>query len=163
MKMHLITKEEYEEVKKVAKTNKNKRIDKRLQVIILRYEGLKDREIAEKLDYSRKRISQLCAEFKQVGLEVYAKSKYVGNHKNLTYEEEKEILDTFEERANNGEIITAKEIKEAFDKKLGRVTDKSYIYRVFKRHNYRKVKPRPRHPKKASQEEVDSSKKLTKL
>ena len=35
-----ITKEEYEEVKIAIKKNKNKRIDKKLQVIALRYEGM---------------------------------------------------------------------------------------------------------------------------
>ena len=52
MKKHKITKEEYEAVKEAAKRNNHKRIEKRLQVIILRYEGKKDREIGEKLYYS---------------------------------------------------------------------------------------------------------------
>ena len=41
MKKHVITKAEYEAVQAMSKTNRDKRIDKRLQVIILRYEGKK--------------------------------------------------------------------------------------------------------------------------
>jgi DNA-binding CsgD family transcriptional regulator len=55
MKKHIITEKEYEAVKRLARENKLKRIDRRLQVILLRYEGKKDEEIAEKLDYTRKR------------------------------------------------------------------------------------------------------------
>ena len=40
-----ITKEEYEEVKEAIKKNKHKKIDKKLQVIALRYEGMKCSEI----------------------------------------------------------------------------------------------------------------------
>ena len=44
MKKHIITEEEYRVVKKLAKENKHKRVDKRLQVILLRFEGLTDRK-----------------------------------------------------------------------------------------------------------------------
>jgi len=60
MKKHVITEEEYKAVIEAAKRNKHKRVEKRLQVIILRYKGKKDLEISEKLGYSCKRISQLC-------------------------------------------------------------------------------------------------------
>jgi len=56
-------------------------------VLLLRHEGKKDREIAEKLDYDRKRVSQLCAEYKRVGLEEYARHKYGGNRHNMSNEE----------------------------------------------------------------------------
>ena len=68
MKKHIITEEEYTAAKEAVRINKHKRVDKRLQAILMRYEGYKDIEISEKLGYSRKRISQLCAEFKVVGL-----------------------------------------------------------------------------------------------
>ena len=51
MKKHIITEEEYGIIKELAKKNKNKRVDKRLQVILLRYEGLTDEKIGEKLGY----------------------------------------------------------------------------------------------------------------
>ena len=162
MKKHEITEAEYEATKKVAKLNKNKRVDKRLQVIILRYEGKKDQEIADKLGYCRKRVSQLCAEFKAKGLDEYARQKYGGNHRSLSFEEEREILEKFAESAQNGSIVTAWTIKEEFDKKIGKDTGRGYIYMLLARHNWRKILPRRKHPKKASEEEINSSKKLTK-
>ena len=161
VKRHVISEAEYEATKANAKANQNKRVDKRLQVILLRYEGKKDVEIGEKLGYTRKRVSQLCAEFKRDGLEEYARHKYGGNHRSLSKEEEREILSTFEEISTTGQIVTAQDIKRAFDEKLGRDTGRGYIYMVLERHGWRKVMPRPEHPKKASDEVIDASKKLT--
>jgi transposase len=161
MKVHTITEEEYKAVKEAAKRNKHKRVEKRLEVILLRYEGKKDREIGEKLGYSRQRVSQLCAEFKQVGVEEYAKHKYGGNNQALTTEEEKKILDNFAAKAANGEIVTVQSIKAAFDEKRGKDTGRGYIYMLLARHNWRRVKPRGQHPKKASEAEIAASKKLT--
>ena len=79
----------------------------------------------------------------------------------MTYEEEEEILKKFEDAANAGQVITVKEIKAAFDEKLGRDTGRGYIYMLLKRHNWRKIKPRPQHPKKADDETIAASKKLT--
>ena len=67
--------------------------------------------------------------------------KYTGNHRNMSYEEEQEILDRFQEAAKAGQIITVKEIKAAFDEKLGRDTGRGYIYMLLKRHRWRKLKP----------------------
>ncbi len=84
--------------------------------------------------------------------------KYTGNHRNMSYEEEQEILDRFQEAAKAAQIITVKEIKAAFDEKLGRDTGWGYIYMLLTRHRWRLLKPRSRHPKKASDEESAASK-----
>jgi transposase len=162
MKTHIITEEEYMSVKEAAKKNKNKRIDKRLRVIILRYEGKKDSEIGEQLGYTRKRVSQLCAEFKQQGLSEYKRHKYGGNHQALSTEEEHSILSGFREKAESGKVVTVQEIKAAFDAKRGKDTGRGYIYMLLARHKWRMVMPRGKHPKKASDEDIESSKKLTK-
>jgi len=161
MKKHIITEEEYTAAKEAVRINKHKRVDKRLQVILMRYEGYKDIEISEKLGYSRKRISQLCAEFKVVGLETYAKLKYGGNNRALSIEEEREILKAFEEKATQGELVTVQSIKGAFDEKRGKDTGRGYIYMLLERHGWRKVMPRSKHPNKANDEAIEASKKLT--
>ena len=160
MQKHTISKEEYEATKAAAKKNKNKRVDKRLQVILLRYEGLKDVQIGEKLGYSRKVVSQLCAEYKRVGLEEYARHKYGGNHRALSVEEERKILSEFAKKAAEGQIVTAQEIKLRFDEVRGKDTGRGYIYMLLQRHKWRFVMPRSKHPNKASDEEIESSKKL---
>ena len=155
-----ITEEEYKEIVIREKQTRDKRISKRLRVLMLRYEGKSNPEIAAKLDISTDRLSHLISEYKRVGLEEYVRVKYTGNHRNMSYEEEQEILDRFQEAAKAGQVITVKEIKAAFDEKLGRDTGRGYIYMLLKRHRWRKLKPRSRHPKKASDEEIAASKKL---
>lgn len=155
-----ITEEEYKEIVIREKQTRDKRISKRLRVLMLRYEGKSNPEIAAKLDISTDRLSHLISEYKRVGLEEYVRVKYTGNHRNMSYEKEQEILDRFQEAAKAGQVITVKEIKAAFDEKLGRDTGRGYIYMLLKRHRWRKLKPRSRHPKKASDEEIAASKKL---
>ena len=140
-----ITEEEYEEIKAAEKKTKDKRQSRQLKVLMLRYEGKSNPEISEKLDISTDRISHLISEFKRKGLGEYIKNKYKGNNRNMTYEEEEAILKRFSAAEEAGQIITVKEIKAAFDEKLGKDT---------------KIKPRPKHPKKASEEEIAASKKL---
>ena len=86
--------------------------------------------------------------------------KYGGNHRAQGIEEEGKILKQFEERAERGEIVTASEIKKAFDEKRGKDTGHGYIYMLLKRHNFRMVMPRSKHQKKASEKEVESSEKF---
>ena len=161
MKMaYQISEEEYLEIKAREKETRDKRVSKRLKVLMLRYEGKSNSEIATKLDISRDRLSHLISEYKQVGLDEYVRSKYTGNHRNMSYEEEQAILDRFSAEAEAGQIITVKEIKAVFDEKLGRDTGRGYIYMLLERHGWRKLKPRSRHPKKASEEEIAASKKL---
>ena len=155
-----ISKTEYESVCKEIKSNKNKIVVRRLMVIRLLYEGYTNKYIAEKLDYSEKYITELTRTFKTQGIELFIKNKQTGNNRNLSYEEEKNILESFTDKSEQGNIITPKEIKEEFDKQMGKPMTMGNIYKILKRHNWRKVMPRSKHPKSASQEEQDSSKKL---
>lgn len=117
-----ITKEEYEQIKAAEKATKDKRISRQLRVLMLRYEGKSNPEIAEKLDISTDRISHIVSQFKREGLEEFVRVKYTGHRRNMSYEEEQAILDRFAAQSEAGQIITVKEIKAAFDEKLGRDT-----------------------------------------
>ena len=70
----------------------------------------------------------------------------------LTWEEEQELLLPFFEHAKKGELTTAAHIKHAFEKRGGHEVDETTIYRLLERHQWRKLVPRPNHPK-ADQEE----------
>jgi len=155
------SKNEYEELMELIKTNKLKRVDKRLQAIRLHLEGKKQKEIAEKLDYSPKWVSRLLKAYREKGLQEYARHKYGGNHRAMSADEEAEILQQFEEESKSGKLIVANTIKKVFDEKRGKDTGRGYIYMLLKRHEARKVMPRPAHPKKASPGVIEASKKLT--
>lgn len=156
-----ISKEEYEEIKAYEKTVKDKKVSKRLQVLMLRYEGKTVEEIHEKLDLHVSSISKICSRYREQGLEEFARNKYTSHSWAMSYEEEEEILEAFREKAEQGHQITAMEIKAAFDEKRGKDTGRGYIYMLLERHGWRKVMPRSKHPKSADEEACEASKKLS--
>ena len=160
MEMIRISEEEYKTIKEAAKRNKNKRVDQKLQVLILRYEGKGNEEIAKQTGYNPRYITTLMGQYKNQGIEEYIRIKQTSHRRNLSEEREAEILAGLEEKARAGETLTVTEIKEALDKEVGKESSPNYVYRVLHRHGWRKVMPRSKHPRAASQEEQDSSKKL---
>jgi hypothetical protein len=68
-------------------------------------------------------------------------------HEYLTLEEEKQFLAAFFAQAEEGLIATTAEIWRAFETRVGHPVDDSTIYRLLDRHGWRKLMPRPRHPK----------------
>ena len=76
----------------------------------------------------------------------------------MSYEQESKLLEQFAEKIEKGQIIEVSEIKEAYEKILGHKTDPKQIYNVLHHHNWRNIKPRSKHPKKASEEAIEASK-----
>ncbi|MQA76289.1 MAG: helix-turn-helix domain-containing protein, partial [Solirubrobacterales bacterium] len=64
----------------------------------------------------------------------------------LTEAEEAELAADFERAARDGELITANAVIAAVAKRAGRRVDPTTVYRMLRRHGWRKVTPRPRHP-----------------
>lgn len=160
-KTYKISKEEVEQIKKIRKGITNKKEDKRLYAIQLRGEGLKNEEIAEKLDTSSKVVSRWVSEYKHDGIEALYQKRGIVRHCNMTYEEEEQLLLHFAKEAEKGQIVEVGEIKKAYLEKVGHSIGNGQIYEVLKRHNWRKVMPRSKHPKKADDEAIKASKKLT--
>ena len=79
----------------------------------------------------------------------------------MSYEEEAALLKPFEKKAEAGQMVEISEIKAAYQKAVGHSVGTSQIYYVLHRHKWRKIMPRSRHPKKASEEVIGTSKKLT--
>lgn len=161
MKKLSISKDAYEEISQAEKITKDKRTAKKLRVLLLRFSGKSGAKTAEMVGLSESQVSRIVNEYLKKGLEEFVRQKYGGNHRLLSEDEEQEILKEFINKAMSGQVITVQEIKQAFDKRIGKETTTSYIYALLERHKWRKVMPRSRHPKKASDETIAASKKLT--
>lgn len=155
--------EQVAELEAARKKNKNKNVDKRLEALLLRTQKNSRGAVSEKTGFCKQYITDLTSLYHNQGIAAITENHYKGNRRNMSFAEEEALLQTFEEAAENGQIIEVSDILKAYEKKLGRSIDKSHghIYQVLKRHNFRKVMPRSRHPKKASPEVIDTSKKLT--
>ena len=68
------------------------------------------------------------------------------HHRNLSTQEEDELLQPFFEKASQGGILVVTEIKIAYEKKVGHSVPRSTVYRMLDRHGWRKIAPRPVHP-----------------
>ena len=148
-------------IKAARKSNKNKRVDKRLNALELRISGKNAKEISEITGFHPAYISQLMAKYRDGGIEAIVGNHYGGNRRNMSVEDEAKLLDPFREKASQGQLIEISEIKETYEKAVGHTIGGSQIYYVLRRHGWRKVMPRSKHPKKASDEAIEASKKLT--
>lgn len=155
-----ISEAEYERIKAASKANRNKRVAKRLEVLELRYARKSNAEIAEKTGFNKQYVTTLIQTYKRQGLKEYIRIKQTSHRRNMSEEEEAKVLAQCEEEADAGKVLTAEAVRKKLEEKLGRETSANYVYRVMQRNGWRKVMPRSRHPKAASQEEQDSSKKL---
>ena len=159
---YTITTDEMKEIKETRKATKNKDIDRRLYAVQLRGEGMKNAEIAIKLDTSPEVVSCWVGRYKKEGISGLMEHRKGGNNRIMTYNEEEEFLKQFYDDAVQGKVVTLREIKTAYEAKTGhQLKSFSQIYKLLHRHNWRKIKPRPKHQKCASKEEIEASKKLT--
>lgn len=158
---YLFSKEEIAAIEKVRKENKNKRAELRLKALELRAKGATAQEVADQTGFYPTTITRLVAKYRKGGIEAISGNHYGGNHRNMSVEEEAAILSPFRERAKKGELVEIKEIKAAYQAAVDHPISDSQIYFVLHRHGWRKIMPRSRHPKKASDEEIAASKKLS--
>ena len=154
--------DELQAIEAKRKKNKDKNIENRLLVLVLHANGANRKEISQKTGFVVSYISELLSKYKRIGLEKYSMKHHKGNRRNLSFDDEAKLLQSFEAKAELGQIIHVSEIKAEYEKQIGRkLRSKGHIYSILKRHKWRKVKPRSRHPKKASEEVINASKKLT--
>ena len=159
-KSYAISQSQLVEIETARKRNRNKNIERRLYVLVMRAEGKSLEEISEKTGYHISTASKLIARYMRDGISAIAENHYKGNRRNMSFEEEAAILAPFIERAKRGEMVDIKEIAAAYQKAVPHKISDTQIYYVLHRHGWRKIMPRSRHPKKASEEAIEASKKL---
>jgi transposase len=122
----------------------------RIQCIWLRASlDLNSHQVAVAIAWHPNSVKKLQAQYLGQGEAVLQLSKSGGRYRqNMTLEEEGAFLAPFIEKARTGGVIVAAEIKVAYEDKMGRKVPKSTIYRMLARQGWRKISPRPRHPKK---------------
>ena len=152
--------EEIREIEQARKDNKDKRAEARLKALELRAKGAESKEVSEATGFHAGSVTRLVAKYRDYGIEAIAGNHYGGNHRNMSVEEEAAILAPFKERAKKGELVEISEIAKAYQREVEHPVSKGQIYCVLHRHGWRKVMPRSKHPKKASDEDIAASKKL---
>jgi len=133
---------------------------KRVQVVYWRSQRRSMKEVAGISGYSESGILWLCSEYRRAGLDAL-RSKSKCNNRKLSYADEAATLEKLSECATVGKYVRASELLQQFEALSGVSYQIDAFYRLLWRHGWRKVMPRGQHPKKASDEAIETSKKLT--
>ena len=100
------------------------------------------------IGFSEQNVRRIHADYFKEGKAVFNKPRRGGRRReNMSIQEEKDLLKPFFKASEKSGIVTVDVIKKAYEKKLGRKVHVSTVYRLLGRHGWRKIAPRPKHPK----------------
>ena len=120
MKMkYQISPEQYAEILAAKKANRDKQIDARLNVLVLRYEGNNLAEIAKETGFHRSHVSGLIRQYFEEGLTAISEKHYKGNRRNLSLEEEREFLEKYRQQAEQGQLVSIQEMERDYEERVG--------------------------------------------
>lgn len=121
----------------------------RIQCVLIRATlGSSAAQIARLLGWSTATVHVLHSRWANEGDAIFdLRGRGGRRHQYLSPEQEQELLAPFVERAQAGGMLTVGEIQQAYQEQSGKSVAPSTIYRLLDRHGWRKVVPRPRHPK----------------
>ncbi len=111
--------------------------------------GMKDRDVAELLGRSRGSVIRMRKAFSQQhsGRELVDRNWGGRRYGYMSMDQERQFLSRFLDQASLGGAVNAGEIKRALEALVGHRVAKTTIYRMLDRHGWRKIMPRPHHPK----------------
>ena len=121
----------------------------RIQCVLIRATlGSSAAQIAQLLGWSTATVHVMHSRWAKEGEAIFDVGGRGGRrHQYLTPEQEAQLLAPFVERAEAGGMLTVADIQQAYRERTGRDVARSTVYRLLERHGWRKVIPRPRHPK----------------
>ena len=119
-------------------------------------------QTARVLGVGRATVARLQRRFRQQGQsDAGARSRWGGRRRALlSPEKEQAFLAGWKERAERGELVVVWPLKAALSQELGQPVRASVVYRLLRRHGWRKVAPDTRHPKADAAVQAEWKKKL---
>jgi len=110
--------------------------------------GMSAPEVALALGWNPGTVRVLQARFFKEGESILKGVGQGGRRRqNLSLAQEGALLGVFLAEAARGGILQVSEVRARYQELVGHAVPKSTIYRLLARHGWRKVAPRPRHPK----------------
>ncbi|HAY22541.1 MAG TPA: hypothetical protein DCY27_10330 [Desulfobacterales bacterium] len=112
------------------------------------------REIALHTGLAEQSVHNLVSRYNRLGPEAVAGPGKGGRRRSyLSWDEEAALLESYKQVALTGQIATAAEIKGALERRIGHKVHKTMVYRLLKRHGWRKLVPQPFHVDADKQEQ----------
>jgi transposase len=121
----------------------------RIQMILLRESGMTQPAIAAAMGVSLSTVNRAHMDFDHGGVKALKPKPSGGRlRENMTLAEEKALLARFAKAAGAGEMLNIHDLKVAYEQAIGHSTSNSTIYNLLARHGWRKLMPRPFHPRR---------------
>jgi transposase len=134
----------------VVRTTSDARELRRAQALLLpSVHGMTIADTARVIGRTKASVSRLRAEFcRQAEQPERPRPQWGGRRRqHMTVAEETAFLEPFLAQAGQGGILVVAPLKTAYEKAIGRAVPDSTVYRLLARHGWRKIAPRPHHPK----------------
>ena len=121
---------------------------KRLAIWLTKIGPFHAHEVARMLGISKQAVWLWVGQYNQKGPEGLVREGRGGRRWSLlSWPQEEALLQSLEKRALGGELITAKQMLPPVCQAAGEEVSLAYVYRLLRRHQWRKLGPRPRHVK----------------
>ena len=131
----------------------------RWQALFMASKGLAAGKIAEYVGSTPGTVHQWIFHYNHGGPEGFLLQGRGGRRFGLlSIEEEEALLAELRARAEQGGIVAAFAIRSQVEGKAGKRVSKDYLYDLLHRHGWRKVMPRPKHPKAKKEEQAEFKK-----
>ena len=120
----------------------------RIQMVLLRESGMAQPAIAAAMGVSLSTVNRAHMAYDHGGIKVLKPKPNGGRkHENMTWPKKKHRA-RFAKTAGAGEMLNVHDLKTAYEKAIGHATSDSTVYNLLHRHGWRKLMPRPHHPKR---------------
>ena len=122
---------------------------KRIQCVLFRCLGSDSASIARMVGYTPAHVRTVWKWFREESWDRLLGERRGENRgkAHLKLDEEVQFLESFKVKAEKGSLVTGRLIYEAHKKLLGKELNPTITYRLLARHRWRKIVPRPEHPK----------------
>lgn len=143
------TEAQLSEVEKSLRNTTTKEGYQRVQAVWLRMKlGLHAAEIAQIFGIHEASVWRIHSRYFKYGSKIFDEGLSGGRwHENLSAEEEAAFLEPYSKQAESSGMIVVTEVASGYEKLVGHTVPKSTVYRLLDRHGWRKIAPRPSHPK----------------
>jgi transposase len=143
----------------IRECKEKSKLQKLKAIFLYRIQKNPAKKVALVVHTSANNIYQWAHKYKKNGAAWFEAKPRGGRKKEvMTLAEEAALLNEILEDSNKGLIVIANRIQKTAEEKAGKKIHKYYAYSLLKRHNWRKIKPRPKNPK-SSKEVQDEFKK----
>jgi len=135
-----------EVIERIKQTTGFWRVQKWIAILHSLTDPMTAEQIAKHTGLAKQTVSNLISAYNRLGPSILDNPGKGGRRNSyMTEDEELAFLQLFTPASTTGQIATVREIHRAYEQEIGRRVCKTTIYRLLKRHGWRKVVPRASH------------------